>query len=162
MLSLKSSDWGWCHETVFLSIFPDARNLQKERNKRKKTHACGKGRKKRTISEISYRKTFHKGVEFADYFKKEPVMVYQADAVAFLVGKTTCSLVKHTIVQWKTVLKVFKADIIEESITEKSFYMFHISCNYENTTRWNRLDHKGVQTEVEWKKKAFELIEKRY
>ena len=75
-------------------------------------------------------------------------MVYEADAVAFLVGITTCSLVKDTIVQWKTVLKVFKADIIEESITEKSFYMFHISCNYENT-RWNRLDRKGVQTEVE-------------
>ena len=65
-------------ETVFLSNFPDARNLQKERNKRKRnTHACGKGREKRTISEILYRKPFHKGVEFADYFKKKLIMVYE-------------------------------------------------------------------------------------
>ena len=82
-------------ESLFHSIFPDSRNMQEERMKRKtkKKHTCGGTRKRRTRSEITHRRTFRSGEQFAQYFKKEPVIVYQADSVAFLVRKTNCSLV---------------------------------------------------------------------
>ena len=151
-------------ESLFHSIFPDSRNMQEERKKRKtkKKHTCGGTRKRRNISEITRRRTFRSGEQFADYFKKEPVIVYEADAVAFLIRKTNCSLVKHTVVQWKINLDINQMDIIEDSIIENSYNMFHLSFEFENTTRWNRMEPDGVQTEVEWKEEVFEKIKEVY
>ena len=80
-------------ESLFHSIFPDSK--KRGGNERLKRNTCGGTRKRR--SEITRSRTFRSGEQFAEYFKKDPVIVYPADSVAFLVGKTNCSLVKLSL-----------------------------------------------------------------